>query len=384
MKSNKKEVIRLELISHRGLKCVAIRFGFNHDVLNRLRVFQDLQFSKTNKCWYIVYRDSVGVEIKRALGDIAIVENNLVHIKNQLIDETQAIPEETFIRVLRSIEEKMILKGYSRTSRNTYIAQFKLFLQFHKAVPPAELNQEQVRDYILHLREKRKLSKSSQNQAINAIKFYYEKVLAQDRKIYALDRPMRDRSLPIVMSEEEVWRILNVEQNPKHRLMLMMIYSAGLRRSELLNLRRGDIDVDRGIIFVKGGKGKKDRQTILAKSVLPLIENYLRATTTNYWFFEGEKGKAYSASSLQSIFRRAVRKAGIEKEVHLHTLRHSFATHLLEAGTSTRYIQELLGHDSPITTEIYTRVTRVALEKIKSPLDRIFRDASNANTEESI
>ena len=159
--------------------------------------------------------------------------------------------------------------------------------------------------------------------------------------------------------------------NLKHKTMLMLIYSAGLRRSEMLNLRIGDVDFNRSIVFIRGGKGHKDRQTVLSQNLIPLLQQYLNEFAPGFWLFEGPKGERYSASSLQQIFKRAAKKAGVKKIVRLHMLRHSFATHLLESGTSTRYIQVLLGHESPKTTEIYAQVSRFALDKIQSPLDQM-------------
>lgn len=153
--------------------------------------------------------------------------------------------------------------------------------------------------------------------------------------------------------------------------MIMLIYSAGLRRSELLNLRTGDIDVARHTVFIRGGKGRRDRQSILAQSIIPLLQRYEKRYSTQFWLFEGPGGERYSESSLRQILNRAAKQAGITKQVRLHMLRHSFATHLLEAGTSTRYIQVLLGHESSQTTEVYTHVSRFALDKIQSPLDQL-------------
>ncbi len=153
--------------------------------------------------------------------------------------------------------------------------------------------------------------------------------------------------------------------------MFMLIYSAGLRRGELLRIRLGDVDFNRGVVFIKGSKGRKDRQSILAKSIEPLLTLYIEEYKPKYWLFEGADGGQYGERSIARVLESALQKAGIAKEVTLHTLRHSFATHLLESGTATRYIQELLGHESPLTTEIYTHVSRSALNRIQSPLDQI-------------
>jgi site-specific recombinase XerD len=254
---------------------------------------------------------------------------------------------------------------------HTYCEQFKLFIEFFPQSDPAELGENEIKAYLLYLIERKKLSLSTQNQAINAIKFYYEKVLKQERKVYYLERPFKEQRLPNVISQEEVILIFENCANLKHRLILMLLYSAGLRRGELLNLKVSDIDIQRLTVRIRGGKGKKDRQSILAQSLLPQLEQYLKEYKPSHWLFAGSDDTKYSASSLHKILKVAVQRANINRDVTLHTLRHSFATHLLESGTSTRYIQVLLGHESPKTTEIYAHVTRFGMDKLRSPLDML-------------
>lgn len=217
----------------------------------------------------------------------------------------------------------------------------------------------------------KKVASSTQNQAINAIKFYYEKVRMGERKVYALERPLKETKLPKVLSEDEVIAILKALGNLKHKTMIWLIYAAGLRRSELVGLKIKDIDSKRMVINIKGAKGKKDRITMLSDRILNLLRKYFAEYRPKVWLFEGAPGQPYSASSLQKVFMAALRKSGVRKEATLHTLRHSFATHLLETGTDLRYIQALLGHNSSKTTEIYTHVTTRGMEKIKSPLDNL-------------
>ena len=214
------------------------------------------------------------------------------------------------------------------------------------------------------------------------MKFYYEKVLAQERTFYDL-RPRKSQKLPGVFSEEEVASLFSVIQNLKHKTILMLIYSGGLRIGESIRLRKEDIHFDRKSIFIKGGKGKKDRYTILSDKMIVLLRNYLTAYKPDYWLFEGQSGGQYSTRSIQKVFRRAVAKSSVNPYSTVHTLRHSFATHLLERGTDLRYIQELLGHSSSETTEIYTHnlsrfhigITQRGRQKLCSPLD--FLDIEN-------
>lgn len=370
-----KPLVKIENLHHREADCLAIRFPYNEDLIAEVKKIKGATFSKTHKCWYVRERKNLLQEIMNMLEDKAFIDYSTMTGSSKAAEETPT-PAKSFDdteerHILRMMEQKLHLKRYSTTTTKTYLDQFRLFLQFYRPANPTDLSELEIRNYLLYIVEKKKLGRSSQNQAINAIKFFYEVVLNQEKKVYYLERPIKERTLPTILSEDEVLDIFASEMNPKHRLMLMLIYCGGLRRSELLNLRKGDVDTKRGVIVVKGGKGKKDRQTLLAQSVIPLVEEYLKRAKPARWLFEGLDKKQYSSSSLQAIFKRAVKKAGINKEVHLHTLRHSFATHLLESGTSTRYIQELLGHESPMTTELYTQVTRFSLQKLKSPLDKI-------------
>jgi len=223
----------------------------------------------------------------------------------------------------------------------------------------------------LHLIRNEKISYSQQNQRINAIKFYYEHVLGFRKENYLIDRPRKEFHLPKVISEKEIMAILKALSNLKHKTILATIYSAGLRRSELINLRKQDLLLDKNLLFIKGGKGNKDRVTILSKQLKGVLMKYIEEEKPNYWLFEGVNRKQYSATSIRNILNFAVRKANINKKVTPHMLRHSFATHLLEQGTDLRFIQELLGHSSSKTTEIYTHVSNRSLAKIQSPLDVI-------------
>lgn len=353
---------------------MAIYFHYDLELIAAIKKIPGATFSKTHRCWYVQKRSGLASEILLALEGKARVDDTALEKQTEKQEETPKAPPENkdeSLAVLRVMEQKLNLKGYAPNTRKVYLDQFRWFMKFYAGYAVADLSEAEIRNYLLYLVEKKKVSRSMQNQAINAIKFFYEIVLKQERKVYYLERPLKEKMLPVVLSEQEIMAIFEAIPNLKHRLMLMIIYSAGLRRSELLNLRRGDVDLNRGVLFVRGGKGRKDRQGLLARSLVAPVQVYLEKYKPAVWLFEGAGKAQYSASSLQQILKRAVAKAGIEKEVHLHTLRHSFATHLLEGGTSTRYIQVLLGHESSKTTEIYTQVSRVALNRIKSPLDNL-------------
>jgi len=201
------------------------------------------------------------------------------------------------------------------------------------------------------------------------VKSYYEHTLGKPREYYNITRPKKSQDLPNVLSKEEVKRIINSPKNIKHRAILTTIYSAGLRIGELTRLRVEDIRSDDGYIFVKDSKGKKDRHTVLSLQLLALLRRYYKKHRPSYWLFEGQDGGQYSAKSIQAIFRKAVKETNANAWSTPHTLRHSFATHLLQAGVNLRYIQNALGHNSSKTTEIYTRVININNKTLKSPLD---------------
>lgn len=226
-------------------------------------------------------------------------------------------------------------------------------------------------DFLRYLVTERHVSTSYQNQSINSIKFYYEKVMRGQRKVYLIDRPREETYLPEVLSEQEISDILNATENLKHKAILMTIYSAGLRISEAINLKVKDIDSQRMQIRVEQAKGKKDRYTLLGTKTLEILRKYFLEYKPKIWLFEGAKGEQYAPRTIQEILKKSVAKTQIKKRVTVHTLRHSFATHLLEAGTYLRYIQSLLGHANSKTTEIYTHITTKGFDQIKSPLDRL-------------
>jgi integrase/recombinase XerD len=221
-------------------------------------------------------------------------------------------------------------------------------------------------NYIL----KNNFSSSFQNQVVNAVKLYFSAIQHKKMDVELIHRPRREKVLPNVLSKEEVKAILNVHVNIKHKMMLSLIYSCGLRCGELLALRPVHIDSKRNIILLKSTKGKKDRIVPLSPLILKMLREYYKIYKPKIYLFEGSTlGEPYSEKSLQSVLKQAIKKVGIAKPVTLHWLRHSYATHLLESGTDLRYIQELLGHSSSKTTEIYTHVSTKSIQQIKSPFD---------------
>ena len=272
--------------------------------------------------------------------------------------------------LITTIVKKMEIKAYSSNTIKAYRSAMIHFLVFHREKEISLLTLEEIEAYIHHLLKKDSISASKQNIIINAIKFYYEKVLGRPRQKYNISRPKKAKRLPNVMSQKETIFIINSLKNIKHRAILTTLYSGGLRLSELINLRLQDICSARGVIVIKGGKGKKDRHTILSPHLLQLLRTYYKENKPAYWLFEGATGNRYSATSIQKIVKKAASLAGINKKVTPHTLRHCFATHLLEQGVNLRIIQTLMGHNSSKTTEIYTHVAEINNTVVQSPLDK--------------
>jgi len=271
---------------------------------------------------------------------------------------------------LDGLEKELAARKYSPRTIEAYIHYNEEFLKF-SGKNPHEVENDDVKDYLFHLVGEKEVSTSTLNTAINALKFYYGEVLKR-RFAYEIKRQKKDKKLPVVLSHEEVSRILSSVTNVKHRLILMLIYSAGLRVSEVVKLKPGDIDAERKLIHIKGGKGRKDRYTMLSEVVMETIRRYLKEYGQSKWLFPSQdKEKHITTRTVEKIFSNACRKANIKKNATVHSLRHSFAAHLLESGTDLRYIRELLGHKSSKTTEIYTHVSNKNIGKIKSPLDSL-------------
>lgn len=270
---------------------------------------------------------------------------------------------------LELMRTQLIVSRYSTSTIHTYSYMFREFLKAVYPLPLYQVNKLHLQMYHRDLIYRKKVSRSYQNQSINAIKFYLERVLKQDRAFIDLERPKRPQVLPQVLSLNEIKRILGCTSNLKHKTILTTLYSGGLRMGELLNLKLADIDSEGMRIWIREGKGVKDRLTVLSPKLLELLRSYYKEYRPKNYLFEGPNGGPYSASSVRKVLQRAVNKAGIKKHIRPHTLRHSFATHLLEHGTNLRYIQTLLGHNNAKTTEIYTHVTTQKLSEVKSPLD---------------
>ncbi|NRD19007.1 tyrosine-type recombinase/integrase [Winogradskyella eckloniae] len=291
-------------------------------------------------------------------------ENNptlkLDHYRNRkLAKGYRACPESYLL--------KLELKRYSSNTVSNYVSRFEAFANYYKDKDLIDINEIDIRAYIQCLVKSGK-SNSYINLTINSIKFYYETVLGMPNRFYSVERPRKTKQLPNVLSKEEILAIIAHTNNIKHKCIVGLLYSSGLRRSELIHLKVNDIDSKRMVVIIKSAKGNKDRITVLSPVILKDLQAYYKLYRPETYLFEGQYGKQYSASSILSIVKTSAEKAGLHKKVTPHMLRHSFATHLLENGTDLRHIQLLLGHSSTKTTEIYTHVANRSFMEIKDLL----------------
>lgn len=269
--------------------------------------------------------------------------------------------------------EDMQLHGYSERTQQSYVGAVKQLAQFYKR-PPDQLSEAEIRNFFLHLVNEKKAAKSTVTIYLCGIKFFYEMTLQQEWRVFDLVRPPRRKKLPVVLSSEEVRRILSFVDKPKIRMLLTIIYACGLRLSEGVQLTIGDIDSQRMLVKVCG-KGKKDRYVPLAGHILELLRLYWKRERPQRWLFPGMHPQVtLSRSTPQKAFQSALRKAGIRKNASVHTLRHSYATHLLENGINLRVIQKLLGHQSPYTTTIYTHLTDKTFNRLNICINNLMAD----------
>ncbi len=340
-----------KIIKYRGESRIGVHFEKDADMIARIKQFEESKWSQQLKVWHLPDTEENRIKFK------------LATVSSLLPSKEGIIQIEKFQLWLRS-------KRYSERTINTYKDALKSFFVFFNTKAIADLTNEDVIKYNNEFILKNKLSASYQNQITNAIKLYFKTIKYTKIEIDKIHRPKRAKVLPNVLSKEEVKAILEAHSNNKHKMMLSLIYSCGLRSGELLALKPIHIDSKRNIVLLKNAKGQKDRITPLSPKILEMLRTYFKEYRPIIYLFEGQKaGMPYDARSLQLVLKQALRKTKITKPVTLHWLRHSYATHLLESGTDLRYIQELLGHSSSKTTEIYTHVSTKSIQQIKSPFD---------------
>jgi len=335
-----------------------IQFPYDQNLINALKENTHAKWSNSNKKWYVpdntFYREFFQLEPKF-----------LSRFVREQIHEINIPAMERYIQQLK-------LKGYSRNTIKTYSTEFAQLLKSINNHHVNELTPEKIRTYILYCIDTLKLSDNLIHSRINAIKFYFEQVLFREKFFIEIPRPKKPSKLPKALSTKDIKKMFEaLEHNPKHQLLMKLCYGMGLRVSEIVKLKVSDIDSHSMLVLVSNAKGKKDRYVVLPESALELLRSYYRQYKPKEYLFEGQYGGHYSERSVQTVFKNAMKKAKINKKVGVHSLRHSYATHLIEQGTDIRFVQELLGHKSIKTTMIYTHLTDAAKRKIKSPLDNL-------------
>lgn len=337
------------------------------DELSKIKAIRGCNWNGTVKCWVLPLTVEKLQQLFTVFSDEEIVVDPALDLTG--FDQYNQIIRPWTRIILRGMEEELKLQGYSPNTVEAYVSHVKRFAAFARK-DPKEIASEDVRGYLLYLLEKQRRSHAFVNQVVSSLKFLFTDVLHRHDIVLSLPRPKKEHKLPDVLSRGEVKKILGSVQNAKHKAILYTIYSAGLRVGEVVKLKLEDIDSKRMLIHVRQGKGRKDRYTVLSETALEVLRVYAKTYRVSTWLFPGETPENHlTERSVQKIFERARHAAGVKKDVSVHSLRHSFATHLLEGGTDLRYIQELLGHQQSKTTEIYTHVSQKSIRKIRSPLD---------------
>ena len=379
-------------IVHNNEERIRVDFPYNNALTLKIRQIPDARWSRTLGAWHIPNNEESYDQLTQLFPDIELLKNYF----NVRISRIESVPifaapsremenpdylstqsntilpglDAESLKEIEQFRRWMEHKRYSDSTVKTYVMAITTFLRFIKPKTSAEATNADMQNFVYQYMIPRKLSFSYQNQAVNASKLFFKIIKDSVLITEQLERPRREHKLPNVMSKEEVALILRVLHNHKHRTMLSLIYSCGLRRGELLELKPSDVDSKRGLLIIRQGKGRKDRVVPLSERTILMLREYYKSYRPKTWLFEGQNaGEQYSERSLEMVLKHAVAAANIKKPVTLHWLRHSYATHLLENGTDLRYIQEILGHKSSKTTEIYTHVSTQSIKKIKSPFD---------------
>lgn len=397
----------LKPLWHRGEQCIGIYFEKNFAVADLVKRAVRVTFSNTHKCWYAAfseknYQKILGVLEGKVELDYAELQSWIRLHKDEKVPEGSKNTKPSVIpaistgysvitkdnarpgihpvnaHILPKMLERLKLKAYSRSTIKTYINEMSQLLQAVKDLPADDLKPENLKKYLVYCYEKLNLSENTLHSRINAMKFYYEQVLGREKFFWEIPRPKKPLLLPKILNEVELSRLFNALTNKKHKAMLFTAYSAGLRVSEIVNLKIADIDSQRMQIFISRAKGKKDRYVNLSPVLLDILRKYIQyqPRPVEYLFESEQTGTAYPVRTVQQIFQNAKHKAGIRKEVGIHSLRHSFATHLLDKGTDIKYIKEILGHFNIKTTERYLHVSKKQLVNIASPLDDLMKNNS--------
>jgi len=368
---NSRLEIKLIKGHHKENDVVFIQFPYDVDLIKKVKAIENSHWSMSRKMWYITETEFELDQFFNYLKTQAYIDYSELRESKLVVDSVNKTPKivKLPVKIPKEYTNLLVQRRYSSNTISTYTNYFADFLRYFKDRELEGIKTEEINQYILKLIKENNISVSQQNQRVNAIKFYYEKILLRDKTVYVIERARKERKLPDVLSKDEIFQMISNTNNIKHKSMLALMYSCGLRRSEVIDLEIKDIDSKRMLIKIRGAKGKKDRFVQLALSTLKLLRKYYALEKPQVYIFEGQTKQKYSPSSIVNNVKNAAKRAGIKKRVYPHILRHSFATHHLEQGTDLRYIQEWLGHSSSKTTEIYTHVSMATFNKFKNPID---------------
>lgn len=392
------KTITFKPLLHRQQECMGIYFDRNAELDKIVRKQAGIKWSQTNKCWYAPLTQVAYSSLTEALKEKAIIDSsqlktylqqkkavtNTLPVQKQPQNKPQTLSAKFIgpspawqlssanIKALEKFVQHLQLKAYSPSTIKTYRNEFMQLLQLLKTKEVDELQPDDIKRYMVHAMQKEGISENTAHSRLNALKFYFEQVLGREKFFWEIPRPKKAQQLPKVFSQNDIAAIINSITNKKHKVMLMLAYSAGLRVSEVVSLKTYEVDSKRMTIIIRAAKGKKDRQVSLSAVLLIMLREY----ALNYkpdkkgYLFEGSiKNTPYSSRSLQEVLQAAKKKAGVLKPGSIHSLRHSFATHLIERGTDITMIQKLLGHNDLKTTMLYLHTSNKDLLKIISPLD---------------
>jgi integrase/recombinase XerD len=363
-----------------NLLVVRFRGKYDPEWIDEMGTYSRLRYDKARREWLLEWKkitcdsladyfSSRGVEVSVTRQVLSEALKNVRQVTGDEIRSRE--PGAKAVEALERMKKHLEGNRYSLRTTKSYLPLLDLFFRYYNTTDPEDITVDQVSHFVHEFIIKNGYSASYQNQVVSAIKTWYEISGTGRINPVLLDRPRRGRTLPKVFSKDEVRRILNATRNGKHKLLLWLAYSCGLRRSELINIKLEDLDRSRGVINIMEGKGKVDRIVPVPDKVWEKVDEYIGGYTPKVYLLEGQGGGRYSAESVYQVFKQALRRAGIRKEVGIHSLRHSYATHLHENGLDIRYIQELLGHKSTKTTEIYTHVSRRNIAAVRSPIEDI-------------
>ena len=402
--------LTLKPLKHRGAENIALCFASNASLNTIVKKIKTVQWSHSNKCWYLPLSKESYTAIVHAVGTAAAIDNSIlkpylqkrkkitaadisnsnaaaghtINVNQQPNAAAKKITNPTATKAWRLCSDNLAalqqfttqlkLKAYSPSTIRTYCNELLQLLQLLKNKPVESLMPADIKRYMLYAIEKECISENTAHSRLNALKFYFEQVLGREKFFFEIPRPKKPIKLPKVLSEEKIIAGLMAVENLKHKTILLLAYSAGLRVSEAVQLKITDINSDRMQISIQAAKGKKDRMVTLSKAILQLLRQYYTAYKPTHWLFEGQdKEEHYSSRAAQLIFKAAYKELRLPPQCSFHSLRHSYATHLLENGTDIAYIQKLLGHNDIKTTLRYTQVTNRDIGKIESPLDKLLR-----------